>query len=168
MSEESYPVKEISMEKRSLKQVFMDALDLFLTDVKNTKWAVIFLIAYFVFSKKIFHTICPLVALTGFPCPGCGLTRAGISVLRLDFVSAWRFHPFIFPILLFILLFVINRYLCLKKNEKFLRWYAIVILVLMIGFYIWRMCCYFPGEPPMSYYRYNLLRDIFVVIKSIL
>ncbi len=155
------------MGKRSLKQVFMDALKLFLDDMKNTKWAIIFLTAYFVFSKKIFHNICPLVALTGFPCPGCGLTRAGISVLRLDFSSAWRFHPFIFPILLYILLFVINRYFFFDKNRKFLRCYAIVILILMTGFYIWRMYRYFPGEPPMSYYRYNLLHDIFVVIRDL-
>lgn len=156
------------MEKRSFKQVFTDALELFLSDVKNTKWAIIFLIAYFVLSKKIFHSICPLVAFTGFPCPGCGLTRAGISVLRLDFASAWRFHPFIFPIILFILFFVVNRYFLNEKKRTLLQWYAGIILVSMMGFYIWRMFRYFPEEPPMSYYRYNLLHHIFVVIRGVL
>jgi len=29
----------------------------------------------------------------GIVCPGCGMTRAAIAVLHLDFASAFRFHP---------------------------------------------------------------------------
>ena len=29
----------------------------------------------------------------GAPCPGCGLTRATLALLRLDFAEVWRLHP---------------------------------------------------------------------------
>lgn len=37
---------------------------------------------------------CPLLHLTGVPCPGCGLTRATYWLLRGDFRTALTFHAF--------------------------------------------------------------------------
>ena len=36
---------------------------------------------------------CPFRFLFDVQCPGCGMTRAIKSVLRLDFASAFAFHP---------------------------------------------------------------------------
>ncbi|MBO4590421.1 MAG: DUF2752 domain-containing protein [Bacteroidaceae bacterium] len=30
-------------------------------------------------------------------CPGCGMTRACLCLLQLDFVGAWKTNPLIFP-----------------------------------------------------------------------
>lgn len=38
--------------------------------------------------------ICPWKAATGLPCPGCGLTRASIWLVRGDIAGALKFHPF--------------------------------------------------------------------------
>lgn len=38
--------------------------------------------------------------MTGFPCPGCGLTRAMFMVLRGDFAGAWKMHPFIYGVII--------------------------------------------------------------------
>jgi hypothetical protein len=40
--------------------------------------------------------ICPLAGLLGWPCPGCGLTRAGLALLHGQFAVAWRFHPLVY------------------------------------------------------------------------
>ncbi len=50
--------------------------------------------------------VCPFRALTGLPCPGCGMTRAWISLLHGDLSAAFRFHPFFWavPVLLVFLL----------------------------------------------------------------
>ena len=42
-----------------------------------------------------FH-VCLFERFTGFPCPGCGLTRAFCALSHGDSVLAWRYHPFVF------------------------------------------------------------------------
>ena len=37
---------------------------------------------------------CPLLMVTGLPCPGCGMTRSCLSLLRGDWAEVWRFNPF--------------------------------------------------------------------------
>lgn len=60
---------------------------------------------YFVFVRVTKIGIpCPFRAVTGLQCPGCGISRMAISLLRLDFVSAFYANPVILltsPILLF-------------------------------------------------------------------
>lgn len=46
---------------------------------------------------------CPFLAATGIPCPGCGLTRATMQLLRGDFAQSFHTHAFA-PIFLFALL----------------------------------------------------------------
>lgn len=36
---------------------------------------------------------CPIHYLTGIACPGCGMTRAMLSLLRLDLEAAVTYHP---------------------------------------------------------------------------
>lgn len=40
----------------------------------------------------VFHTV------TDVPCPGCGMTRACLSITHGHFTDAWRYHPFSFLI----------------------------------------------------------------------
>ncbi|MBR6728572.1 MAG: DUF2752 domain-containing protein [Clostridia bacterium] len=46
---------------------------------------------------------CIYIFLTGFPCPGCGMTRACLAALRLDFKTAFSHHMMFWsiPVLLF-------------------------------------------------------------------
>lgn len=39
---------------------------------------------------------CPIRALTGISCAGCGMTRAWLALLRLDLRAAWSYHPLFF------------------------------------------------------------------------
>lgn len=127
-------------------------------DIKEARWAIISIIAYFVIMKTIFHTVCPMVLFTGFPCPACGLTRAGVKLLKLDFSGAFLMHPFIYPIMMLVLCFFVEHYVLLRKEQTISKWFAIIIMVGMIVFYIWRMITQFPDVPPMTYYRHNVIR----------
>ena len=39
---------------------------------------------------------CLWEAVFGFHCPGCGITKAAIDCLHLDFGAAWRHNPLVF------------------------------------------------------------------------
>lgn len=153
--------------KRSLIQIVCDAVRLFYNDIKTAKWAIMMIIAYFVIFRRFLYSMCPMVVVTGFPCPACGLTRAGFRVLHLDLAGAWRIHPFIYPIIVLILVFCVRRYILQKKNMEMLKWCVIIVMIGMILFYIWRMIRYFPGEPPMSYYYHNLLRRLWDAVVAV-
>lgn len=143
-----------------LKQKITEGLQLFYMDIKSAKWAIMLVIACFVFLKKVLHSLCPVVLITGFPCPGCGLTRAGFKVLRFDFAGAWRIHPFIFAIMILAVVYAVERYVYCKKKMNVTKWCAIVVVFGMVLFYVWRMHHMFPDVPPMTYYHRNLLTGI--------
>lgn len=44
---------------------------------------------------------CIFKAATGVPCPGCGITRGVVAILRGDFARAWRRNPASFAVVLF-------------------------------------------------------------------
>ena len=41
-------------------------------------------------------TDCPFRFFFGISCPGCGMTRALLAALRLDFAAAFSYHPLFF------------------------------------------------------------------------
>lgn len=157
------------MEKKSnLRQRLKIGKEIFINDMKHAKWAVLLVFAYFVLLRKLFVTTCPAVLITGLPCPGCGMTRALLRLLHFDFAGAWRIHPFVYVILIFVIWFGIRRYIMGVKETQKVWKIAAVIGILMIMFYIWRMLRYFPGDPPMSYYYGNLLLRIKNIVKSLI
>lgn len=56
---------------------------------------------------KIFDIPCVFDLLLNIPCPSCGMTRAYISLLHLDFYGAFSMHPMFWsvPVLLLYYLF---------------------------------------------------------------
>ena len=67
-----------------------------------------------IFSLSFFHlenndiTVCPFKFLTGFPCPGCGLTHSFVYISHGEFIEAFREHLF-GPVLYLILIFVLLK-----------------------------------------------------------
>jgi hypothetical protein len=49
---------------------------------------------------------CPIFRLTGIPCPGCGLSRATMLLLKGDLSGSLRFHAFA-PVFLFAIIALI-------------------------------------------------------------
>ncbi len=59
------------------------------------------LVAAIALTYAFFHLVgigCPLKYITGISCMGCGMTRAYISLLKMDIASAFYYHPlFVIP-----------------------------------------------------------------------
>lgn len=60
---------------------------------------------------------CPFLFLWGIPCPGCGMTRAFLALLHLDFAAAFYYHP-LFPVVILYILWGIFA-LCKNKYPAF-------------------------------------------------
>lgn len=73
---------------------------------------------------------CPIKFVTGISCLGCGMTRAWMSVLRLDIKSAFYYHPAFWlpPIVLLLLYF---KYKINIKYYKFFMFTAIGCFVII-------------------------------------
>ncbi|MCI9348543.1 MAG: DUF2752 domain-containing protein [Oscillibacter sp.] len=61
--------------------------------MKKEDWKALAMIAAFYGLLELWGITCPIKYLTGVSCPGCGMSRAWLSVLRLDLAGAWEYHP---------------------------------------------------------------------------
>ncbi len=81
---------------------------------------------------------CPVNFLTGFQCPGCGVTHMCTALLKLDFESAFAANPVLLllsPVLFLVFLNYIAGYVKtgrfeMKLWQNILLWICIVILIL--------------------------------------
>lgn len=63
---------------------------------RNALFLSILVVVYLIFFRFTGEG-CPIFWLTGVECPMCGMTRAHLAALRLDFAAAFSFHP-LFPV----------------------------------------------------------------------
>ena len=91
-------------------------------------------IPFFLFVYK-----CPVHYFLHIPCPGCGITRAYIAILSLDWQAAFRYHPLFFMVLP-ILLYIPHRGILRKRlTDKMETIIFIITVILFIGVYILRL-----------------------------
>lgn len=127
-------------------------------DIKSVRIAILALLLYNVIVRSVFHAFCPQLILTGFPCAGCGMTRAVFYILTGRFARGMQLNPAAPLWILFLACFFVNRYLRGGAPLKHMRlWLGFVCLVTFV-IYLYRMLHFFPGEPPLVYYRNNILR----------
>ena len=142
--------------KNSVRAVLLRIL----RDLKNYRLAVPAFLVYAALATFFLGTICPLSALTGLPCPGCGSTRALLLVLTGRWGAAFSYNPNVYLWLLLAAYVGWRRYILGKKAVGALP-AAAGIAALMILVYLYRMAAEFPGSPPMDYREGNVLERFF-------
>ena len=105
-----------------------------LADLRACRIALLIIIIYILLTQSLFHTTCPMAILTGFPCPGCGLTRSGFLVLTGHWGDAWALNPTIYLWMPLILYGLIFRYLLGRKPPYYLVCVGIVGLLTCIWY----------------------------------
>lgn len=81
---------------------------------------------------------CFFYKLTGFYCPGCGVTRMFLSLFHLDFYQAFRFNPLLFILLPFLIILGILQYKRWLFNQNYFKvpdfvWNSILIITILFG-----------------------------------
>ena len=91
---------------------------------------------------------CTFKRMTGWDCPGCGLTRSFISFAHGDLRAAWQFNPaswFFFPLVVVQIPYRASqlwRYYCGKNRWELGYWTTaipIVLVVTVVGQWVVRM-----------------------------
>lgn len=72
---------------------------------------------------------CLIRTIFGIPCPGCGLTRAWLSVFKLDLKSAFYYHPLFWtiPIMIGLAIFYKGKY-----RDKFIIFFIFCFIIIYI------------------------------------
>lgn len=150
-------------------------------DIKAYYKGMLLVLVYIIAANSLLGKMCPMVLLTGLPCPACGLTRAGLDVMCFHFADAWRMNPVIFPIGAFLFYFLICRYV-LRRTVVGWQWMLWIILIVLLVVYMVRMGNYlellrisleggkegrFPHivGTPFSYFKRNLLYNFYRLVR---
>ena len=79
-------------------------------------------------------SVCPFHAITGIPCPGCGMTRAMLSLGQLKLKAAIEFNLFSVPLLISMII-----WLWPGKFPSFIQHRAFGIVMFVAIIFIWLM-----------------------------
>ncbi|MGG7161910.1 DUF2752 domain-containing protein [Clostridium baratii] len=114
-----------------------------------------------------FNIKCLIKTSIGIPCPGCGMTRAWIEAINLSFYEAFKFHPLFLLAPILIILIIIRGKESVGKYTKYIDISIVIIIVLFLGVYAFRMYMYFPNDVPMDINKESMLFKIIKLIKSL-
>lgn len=128
-------------------------------DIKSFYPAVILLIIYNIIVRKMFHAFCPFLITTGFPCAGCGMTRAVFFILTGRIKRGISLNPAAPMWIIFLIWVLVERYLR-GRIPKHVKAVLAVVVLITLGIYIYRMVNSFPGSPPLVFYKNNLISRI--------
>ena len=116
-------------------------------------------VAFFALAVLFSVPLCPFAIITRHPCPGCGLTRATLSLLRGDVIAAVHFHPLapvVVPLLVGAIVYNTGVYLYAGKTAatealqgRWITVAGIALAVLMVGVWIARFFGAFGGPVPV-------------------
>ncbi|MDM7922215.1 MAG: DUF2752 domain-containing protein [Pyrinomonadaceae bacterium] len=107
------------------------------------------LVWYFDPTRAGFLPACPLYKMTGFACPGCGLTRGFHALFHGDIVTALDFNALI-PLFVFIFgFFYVSLLLFAVRGRRIPQWPLSLFsvygfIVLLLGFGVLRNLPYQP------------------------
>ena len=75
----------------------------------------------------------------GIECPGCGMQRAIIDLLRGDLIGSLKLYPALIPTIVMLVLLVVHVFGKLKNGAKMLTWLFIFNAVIIFISYICKL-----------------------------
>jgi len=107
-------------------------------NLKKHLIAVILAIMAFLFFYYVWK--CPFKLVFGIPCAGCGMTRALMSVLKLEFDKAFTYHPLWLLVPPGILYLYFKNYFSLSQRNEIVAVVLLAILFTLVWLYRLMFC----------------------------
>jgi hypothetical protein len=155
--------------KRKLPEhstVVKENAETILKELKSSWGVLVIMIVYVIFASFFLGTGCLFSSTTGFPCIGCGGTRAGLALLHGNIIESLRLHPLFIPAVIlfgaYFTIFFFKGKTAAKKLDKALIIFTIAAVIL----FIIRMILFFPHTEPMIYNFDSVAGRIFLWIKG--
>lgn len=102
--------------------------------------------------------MCPFRSIWGISCPGCGMTRALLAVLKGDLLAAFYYHLLWVVVILYPLIYAIFK--VRKSKQDFDVWKNKSIkIIIRLFLFVWiiRIIIFFPNVPPLDFEENSLL-----------
>ncbi|MDD4328245.1 MAG: DUF2752 domain-containing protein [Eubacteriales bacterium] len=103
---------------------------------------------------------------TGLPCPTCGMTRASLSLLHLNFGEAFYYHPMVFVVIPALIAGAVLLLIGKATKKRCMPWIIALAASLFIV-YIVRMILFFPNTEPMAFNEGSLAGLILHLIRRL-
>ena len=103
-------------------------------------YVIVFFIAVFILILSFLSIyVCPFYYVTGVSCPSCGMSRAFLSVLSLDFKSSFHYHA-LWPLVVVVLpTYFLVKINIIKMNKKMINTLSIIVALIFLSYYIYRL-----------------------------
>jgi len=78
---------------------------------------------------------CPYKALSGFDCPGCGMQRSFIELLKGNFIQSLHFYPALFPVIFTLIITALHLRFKYKNGAQYIKYsFVFTMGVVIIGY----------------------------------
>jgi hypothetical protein len=75
----------------------------------------------------------------GFDCPGCGMQRSFIALLRGDILQSFKFYPPLIPVILFFIFLTLkNKFRIMNSFIITKMWIASIFIIILVS-YIYKL-----------------------------
>ena len=82
---------------------------------------------------------CPYKSLLGLDCPGCGMQRAFVALLKGNVGESLFLYPALLPVLLTLLLTLVHLSFKLKEGARYIKYSYLFSIILILVSYIIKM-----------------------------
>lgn len=108
---------------------------------------------------------CPLSYFFGLSCPGCGMTRAAISLIQFRFAEAWYYHPLVYVMPVLVIYLILRHFKLWRLPDRTHRRIIVSTALLFIVVFLIRL---FTKHPVVAWdYHRGLVYKIFQIILQI-
>lgn len=83
---------------------------------------------------------CPYKAITGIDCPGCGMQRSFIALLKGDLVESFLLYPALLPVIFTLLLTAAHLYFKFKNGANYIKYSFLITMSIIVISYILKLC----------------------------